>query len=158
QQRNYLSILNINRNKFKKWSDLCSDNFEHKFLLISAELAHFEGETLKAMRHYQDAIQSAYKNEFIQCAGISCEMAAYFYFRLGYESIGHSYLTEAIQCYVRWQATAKVKQIDQLYPFLTKSHESTHTSSIATDTLEIDLLSVLKSSQYISESLTSEEL
>ena len=60
--------------------------------------------------------EAAHENGFVQNEGIACELAAIFYLNRGFERIGISYIRAARNCYLRWGALGKVKQLDELYP------------------------------------------
>src|SRR3979490_2466114 len=70
------------------------------------------------MRLYEQAIQSARDNGFVQNEGLSQEVAARFYAARGFDTIAHAYLREARRCYLRWGAFGKVRQLEQLHPHL----------------------------------------
>jgi hypothetical protein len=45
-------------------------------------------------------------------------LAARFYTACGFEQIAHLYLQNARDCYLRWGADGKVRQLDAMYPRL----------------------------------------
>ena len=70
------------------------------------------------MRLYEQAIQSARENGFVQNEGVAHEVAARFYAARGFEAIAQMYLRNARNCYERWGALGKVKQLEGRYPQL----------------------------------------
>ncbi len=64
------------------------------------------------------AIRSARVNDFVHNEGLANEMAARFYTQRGFERIANTYLRDARNCYLRWGADGKVRQLEQLYPHL----------------------------------------
>ena len=86
--------------------------------LVSAELARFEGRDTDAMRLYEQAIQSAREHGFVQNEGVAHEVAARFYAARGVESVARTYLRNARDCYLRWGAIGKVRQLDRRHPGL----------------------------------------
>ncbi len=124
-----------------------------------AEIARLEGRDLEAMRHYEQAILLARQNGFIQNEGLAYEVAARFYATRGLETIAHTHLRNARNCYDRWGALGKVRQLDERYPHL---HEErvpmSTTSTIGTATRELDVETVVKASQALSSEMVLSKL
>ena len=59
----------------KKWADNCPENFLHKYLLITAEMARISDKEQQAMDFYDRAILSARENEYIQIEAIAKQAA-----------------------------------------------------------------------------------
>ena len=74
--------------------------------------------TLDAERLYEQAIRSARANGFVHNEALAYELAARFYAARGFEDIAEMYLARARDCYRRWGADGKVRQLDRLYPHL----------------------------------------
>ena len=70
------------------------------------------------MNLYEQAILSARANGFVHNEALANELAARFYAARGFEQIAHLYLRNARDCYLRWGADGKVRQLDQLHPWL----------------------------------------
>ena len=83
EQKEYLKIVEANQQQMKIWMDCCRENFEHKYLLISAEMARISGQDLEAMELYDRAIDSAREHEFIQNEALANELAAKFWLAKG---------------------------------------------------------------------------
>ena len=66
-------------NKLRLWAENCPENYRNRQALVLAEVARIEGRDLDAMRLYEEAIQSARQNGFIQNEAIAHEVAARFY-------------------------------------------------------------------------------
>ena len=58
-----------------------------------------KGGPLDAMRSYERAIQSAREHGFVHNEGLAHEVAASFYLARGFETIAHTYLRNARNCY-----------------------------------------------------------
>jgi PAS domain S-box-containing protein len=70
-----------------------------------------------------------------------------------------SYLVNARDCYQRWGADAKVRQIDEMYPYLRqKEPVLTSTSTIGAPVEHLDLATVLKVSEAVSGEIVFEKL
>ncbi|TMA82359.1 MAG: GAF domain-containing protein, partial [Deltaproteobacteria bacterium] len=116
-----------------------------------AEIARLEGRDTDAMRLYEQAIQSARDNGFVQNEGLAHEVAARFYTARGFETIANAYLRNARYCYLRWGALGKVQQLDQRYPRLReKTAPSPPTATIGTPVEQLDVGTVVKASQVVS--------
>jgi predicted ATPase/signal transduction histidine kinase len=132
------------------WQKHCPVTFGHRWALIAAELARMEGRIEDAMRLYEQAVESARRNGFVQNEGIACECAARFYRARGLATFADSYLLRARSCYGRWGADAKVERLDRLHPFLHRGGAQAPTATFAASAEQLDLLSVVKASQAIS--------
>ena len=63
-------------------------------------------------------MRSAHTNGFVHNEAIANERAGCFYAARGFEKIATTYLRDARNCYLRWGAEGKVRQLEQLYPHL----------------------------------------
>ena len=107
--------LDLMLNQLRIWADNCPENFEHKFLLASAELARTDGQALIAMQLYDQAIEAAKAGNFIQWEGMANEQASSFWMETGNESLAEVYRRQAYICYNRWGANAKVYSMENEY-------------------------------------------
>lgn len=145
-----LATLMAHREQFKEWAEICPANFRNRYALISAELAGILGDVLEAERFYEEAVQSARENGFIQNEGISNELAARFYHRRGLDTVARVCLLEARACYVRWGANGKVGQIDEAYPWLMSRNAGISACGVGAQADRLDAIAVVKASQSIS--------
>jgi PAS domain S-box-containing protein len=128
-------------------------------LLVSAEIARVEGRAFYAMRLYEEAIQSARENSFVQNEALAHEVAARFYATRGLETFAHAYLRKARNCYERWGALGKVKELDERYPRLLEERLPASTAStISTPVRQLDVETVVKASQAISSEMVLSNL
>jgi len=154
EQAGWRDLLAAHGEQLREWAENYPPTFGDKHALVSAEIARIEGRDADAMRLYEQAIQSARENGFVQNEGVAHEAAARFYAARGVESIAHIYLRDARYCYERWGASGKVKQLDEHYPHLQaeRDHEST-TSTIGTTVRQLDVETVIKASQALSSEI-----
>ncbi|WP_143273269.1 trifunctional serine/threonine-protein kinase/ATP-binding protein/sensor histidine kinase [Bradyrhizobium canariense] len=132
------------------WADNCPENFENRAALVRAEIARIEGRELEAMRLYEQAIRSAGDHGFVHNEAVAYEAAARFYHTRGSETSAGAHLRKARDCYLRWGADGKVRQLDQLYPKLA-GPEAQHPVAILGSTIQhLDVASVVKASQALS--------
>src|SRR5262249_52135026 len=118
-----------------------------------------KGRTVDAEHLYEQAIRSAHANGLVNNGALANELAARFYLARGFEKIGYAYLQDARYCYLRWGATAKVRQLDELYPQL-RGEEPVPgpTSTIDAAVQHLDLANVIKVSQAVSSEIVLEKL
>jgi PAS domain S-box-containing protein len=118
-----------------------------------------EGRELGAERLYEQAIRSACDNGFVHNEALANEVAGRFYAARGFDKIAHAYLRDARYCYLRWGADRKVRQLDELYPQLKEEEPIPGpTSTIGTPAEHLDLGTVVKISQAVSEEILLERL
>ena len=110
-----MKIIERNQGKIKAWAENAPMNFLHKYHLVEAELNRVQGNQKAASDYYDQAINGAVKNEFIQDAAIACECAARFWLSLGKEKIAEIYMGEAFFWYTRGGAEGKVKSLKEKY-------------------------------------------
>jgi predicted ATPase/signal transduction histidine kinase/tRNA A-37 threonylcarbamoyl transferase component Bud32 len=176
-QKQYWQRLLANQKQMKIWAENCPENFEHKYLLVAAEMAQILGQKQEAMELYDQAIAAAKEQEFIQNEALANELAAQFWFSLGKDDFAHLYLKKAHYNYQLWGALGKVEQLERKYPQLSiKSQEvisvknslstqaklkvttSSSSSSSSNPGVILDLVTVIKASQAISGEIFLEEL
>jgi predicted ATPase/signal transduction histidine kinase/GAF domain-containing protein/tRNA A-37 threonylcarbamoyl transferase component Bud32 len=162
----WLNRVNANQEKMQKWAYHAPMNFLHKFQLVEAEKARVLGQFFEAEEFYEQAIQGAKENEYLQEEALGYELAAKHYLARGRERFAQLYMKEAHYCYERWGAAAKVKDLETRYPQFfpqslnvaptpvrTTAGTTSNTSSIA-----FDLAAVMKASQAISSEIELEQL
>jgi PAS domain S-box-containing protein len=137
----------------------CPQNFEDRAALVRAEIARIEGRSLDAMDLYERAIESARANSFVQNEALAYELAARFYTARGLAEVAHLYLGNARRCYIRWGADGKVRQLDQLHPWLRQDPRPPgSTGTIDAPLEQLDLATVVKVSQAVSGEMVLEKL
>src|SRR6202040_1877469 len=116
QRQQHFEALTAHHGQLEVWAENCPENFENRASLVGAEIARIEGRELDAERLYEQAIRSAQANDFAHNEALAHELAARFYAARGFETIAHAYMRNAWHCYLRWEATGKVRQLEELYP------------------------------------------
>ncbi len=159
QQRESARLLDTKLKKLKLWADNCPDNYANRYALVSAELARIEGRDLDAVRLYEDAVLHAREQGFIHIEALANELAARFYASRRLETIAHAYLRNARYCYVRWGASAKVRQLEEAHPFLREEPAGTgQTTTTAALGDQLDLAAVVDTSQAVSSEIVLDRL
>jgi len=159
ERQQHLDALAAHHRQLEVWAVNCPENFENRAALVSAEIARIEGRILDAEHLYEKAIRSAQANGFVQNVAVANELAGRFYGARGFEQIAQLYLRNARQCYLSWGADGKVRQLDELYPYLHKEEPVTDTRrTIGAPIEHLDLATVLKISQAVSGEIVLENL
>lgn len=130
KQREIVTTLNLHLDYFKQWKASCSDNFEHKYLLIEAEFARIEGKQLEALQGYEKCIAEAHKTGFIQIEALANELAGRHSLECGLKGAAKDYLAESLHYYRQWKAIGKLKHLEQEFSGLFRErspHKSAHT-------------------------------
>jgi PAS domain S-box-containing protein len=162
----WLNRVNANQEKMQKWAYHAPMNFLHKFHLVEAEKARVLGQLFEAEEFYEQAIQGAKENEYLQEEALAYELAAKHYSARGRERFAQLYMKEAYYCYERWGATAKAKDLETRYPqFFPQSSNVAHTPVLTTarvtsntSQVAFDLATVIRVSQAISSEIELEQL
>jgi len=159
QKLQHFEALMVHHKQLKIWAENCPENFENRAALVGAEIARIEGRALDAEHLYEQAIRSAQANGFVHNEALANELAARFYAARGFEKIAYAYLRDARYGYLRWGATGKVRQLDELYPRLREEKPLVGpTSMMATPVEYLDLATVIKVSQAVSGETVLEKL
>lgn len=154
-----LATLSVHHQRLQSFATNCPENFENRAALVSAEIARIDGRAFDAMNLYEQAILSAQANGFVHNEALAKELAARFYASCGFEQIAHLYLRDARDCYLRWGADGKVRQLDAMYPRLRMEEPAlASTGIIAASVEQLDLATVIKVSQAISGEIVLEKL
>jgi predicted ATPase/signal transduction histidine kinase/PAS domain-containing protein len=159
ERQQHLDALAAHHRQLQAWAENCPENFETRAALVGAEIARIEGRELDAERLYEQAIRSARANGFVHNEAIANELAARFYTARGFEQIAHLYLRNARHCYLSWGADGKVRQLDELYPYLREEEPIPgRTSTIGAPVEHLDLATVIKVSHAISGEIVLHKL
>lgn len=114
------SQINQNIRELRHWADSCPKNYMHRYYLVKAELARSEKNFEEASDYYDKAIITANENEFIHEEALAKELTAKFYFSHKKDKIARIYLLESFNSYSAWGATAKINQLKDYYPWLSR--------------------------------------
>ncbi len=159
QKPQHFEALAAHQRELEIWAEHCPENFENRAALVGAEIARIEGRILDAEQLYEKAIHSAQENGFVHNEALANEVAARFYLERGFEKIAYAYLQDARYDYLRWGATAKVQQLDTLYPRLRQQESiAGSASTIGASVEQLELSTVIKVSQAVSSEMVLEKL
>jgi PAS domain S-box-containing protein len=147
----HLQVLLAHHAQLARWAENCPQNFKSRAALVGAEIARLEGRELDAENLYEEAIRSSRANGLVHEEGLAHEVAARFYAARGFEAIAHLYLSNARNCYLRWGAHGKVRQLEQLHPHLRDAAvPASPITTIGAAVEHLDLGTVLKAAQAVS--------
>jgi len=113
-----LQQIETNQAQLKIWSESCSENFLHRYLLVEAERSRLANQFPQALDLYDRAIAAAKANGFTHEEALANELAARFYFNWGKEKVAAGYMQAAYYGYAHWGARAKTNDLEQRYPEL----------------------------------------
>jgi predicted ATPase/signal transduction histidine kinase/tRNA A-37 threonylcarbamoyl transferase component Bud32 len=174
-----------NQRKLKKWAHHAPMNYLHKWHLVEAERLRLRGKDAAAMYHYDQAIALAQEHQYLNEEALALELAARFYLGRGQPRAGSFYMRDAHYAYLRWGAHAKVADLEACHPYLVRSerdqdgylysgdghtgvvlrHSSSSPSHLLVSTSSgrrvaqlLDMATVIKASQAISDNITLETL
>ena len=153
----YLDQVRKNQQQLQIWASHCPENFQHLHQLVDAELARITDQELVAEKCFENAIQSAAKQNFTQDLALANELAARFYQQRGFGSIAASFCREAYRGYSHWGANTKLKLLKQQFSQLKEDWQSNLPGEgLSVD--QIDAIAVVKASQAISGNILLPDL
>jgi len=173
--------LNYCKNKLQVLAELYPPNFEHKYLLFQAEQGKYKEVAMdEVINLYENAIESAERNGFLQYQALANELYANFWLTKKRPKIAELYLNDAINLYQRWGCKVKVNSLNAQYQRVfseqqalnhhsetststtslqqPRTHNSTHTRSQSNHPNSLDFSTVIKSTQAISGELSLKAL
>jgi PAS domain S-box-containing protein len=110
-----LEKVEDNWHLLSQWAEYAPAAFQHKVALVEAEQARLNGQHWQAAGYYEQAIQGARRSGYVHEEALACELAAEFYLGNRMTTPAAAYLEQARAGYLRWQADAKVRHIEELY-------------------------------------------
>ena len=155
-QREFLAQIHQNQEQYKQWADNCPENFLHKYLLVEAEIARISGKNWQALDLYDQAINLAHENGFIQNAALANELTGLFWENQNKQDFAKIYLSKAHRYYDKWGAKAKVKQLETSYPYLVIDSKEPITAT--QQKFSLDIATVVKASLALSRELIPSRL
>ena len=149
-----ISKLDASLEQMRHWARHSRVNFGHYALAMSAEMARLGNQRSEAHDLYDRAIKEAHQNGYRRYVGLFNELAGEFWLGNGKQYLATRHLRAALDCYQAWGASAKVEQMHEHHgePLLAVSVSPTTPSG------PLDLASLLKASQAISEKIVLEDL
>jgi predicted ATPase/signal transduction histidine kinase len=135
------------------WAESCPENFANGRSLMGAELARLGGRVLEAEALYEDAVSLARQYGFVRNEGIANELAGEFHAARGLKTIADAYLRNARDCYERWGAAAKSRQLEKRFPQLRTTRSQVVSGGTIDTAAELDVTVVDRASQTLSSEM-----
>ncbi|MEO0517794.1 MAG: AAA family ATPase [Cyanobacteria bacterium P01_A01_bin.116] len=136
-QQAILAQVEQNQAQLKQhWVPSAPMNHQHKVDLVEAEKSRILGLRTEAIDYYERAIAGAKSNGYHQEAALANELAAQFFLDWGKEKAAMGYLQEAHDGYLRWEAHAKVVQLERLYGHLLSGAMQPLSASLIPENIE----------------------
>lgn len=139
-----------------KWAELAPTNYGHMLHLLMAEQARISDQSEKAAVLYEQAINAAGENGFLQDCALSYDLAAEYYKQYGFEEIYKTYKLRAHEVCREWGAYALVKHLENEDPQLFVAEKSL--PQITPQAVQLDIDTVIKASQAISGEMSLDKL
>ncbi len=150
--------------QLKTWSIDSSKNYQHKYLLVAAEIARVNQQEALATDLYTKALDSVEIASFIHCEALINERYAKYWAALGQNRIAAHFIKDAHYLYGRWGASAKCSQLEEQWPqqrFNVINNNFDSSDNIQTSiqnplidyTQSLDLYSLLKANQHLSKEI-----
>jgi PAS domain S-box-containing protein len=158
ERQKHFAAVRDHQRQLETWAQHCPANFETKTALVSAEIARMDGRLLDAEDSYEVAIRSAHDNGFAHCEAVSNECAAQFYSARGFTKIADVYWRDARDCYLRWGANAKVRQLEEWHPKIRTAKTSVDAGAILPSVEQLDLATVIRVSEAVSGEIEQQKL
>lgn len=159
ERQGHFDALTAHQRQLELWSQNCPETFADRAVLAGAEIARLQGRELDAERLFEQAIRSARDNGFVHHEALAYELAARFYGTRGFEEFARVYLQRARDCYVRWGADGKVRQLEDIHPHLKEVRsEPGAMSTIGAPVEHLDLATIIKVSEAVSGEMVLEKL
>ena len=174
EQIQTLERIDRNIEEMETWARFAPMNHQHKKDLMVAEKARLKGAYWQAVEFYSQSIDGARDNGFLSEEALANERFGQFWLERGREELSRVYLLKAQNLYRLWGAKAKVKQLAMHYGsvcdacqgrpqaaskiVLTESMLSSFTSCRSEPDGWLDIGSLLKASQSLSQSVQLTDL
>ncbi len=163
-QQKYWQQLENNQKQLKIWSESCPENFQHKYLLVQAEMSRLAHHNWEAIELYEQSIASAHKNQFIQDKALANELVSKFWLKQNKQEFAEIYIKKAYNNYQQWGAKRKIKLLKNKYPFLLKKkslNQKIYLTQTTTNTSSgqlLDLAAIMQASQTIYSEIVLDKL
>jgi len=155
EQKKTLSRVNSNIKKMAKFAHHAPMNYLHKQYIMQAELYRVTGEHNRAMDLYDQAIDLAKLNQYINEEALANELAAQLCLIRNEYDLARAYMMEARHCCLRWGAMGLVRFLEERYHQLLSEERDTIYED---EGKGLDITSVLKASQAISGEIVFDRL
>jgi predicted ATPase/class 3 adenylate cyclase/tRNA A-37 threonylcarbamoyl transferase component Bud32 len=138
----------------KKYEKFCPQNFTHKIHLLEAEYFYLKGDNETAKILYDKALKAGTESGMSNDVAYCWERAGRFFLNTKQDLLANFYLQNAYRIYKRWGATAKLRQMEEMYTQLKNVGESEYQNEMLATHRDrsgnVDLETVMKASAALS--------
>lgn len=142
-QNDYMGKLRKRLSKMKEYAIRCPENYQHKYLLMKAEIFRLMRRNRQAEELYEQSIEAARQYGHIHDMAMAAECYGKYGLRQGKPRLARIYMAEAYEAYVQWGALAKAAVLKQEHPHLLQLRPESGLE-------RVDTLSVMMSAQALS--------
>lgn len=157
ERRETLARVAVLQQKLRMWEGGCAQTFRHKRLLVAAEVAQVRGCILKAANLYDQAIEAAQAERFLQDVALANELCGRLYESQGRIRVSHLYLRAAREGWAQWGASAKARALDEEFA-LGSGPGQPDTAEGGSSGAGLDALSLLKAAETLSSEIVLDSL
>ena len=129
KEQEVLEIVKENLKKIEDWVQKSETNYIHKYLILKAEFNRVIGRKLEAIELYNNAIENASENDFIQDTAFALELLGLYHLEMKNNVTAEIYLQKASEYYEKWGAFTKVEHIKAKYLLKKKNKLKFETAS-----------------------------
>ncbi len=158
QQQEWREVLTAHQEQLREWAENYPPTFADKHTLVSAEIARLEGRDADAMRLYEQAIQSARENGFVQNEGLAHELAARFYAARGFERLRTSICGTPGTAISDGARSARSSNSSNAPVLAARKGPTSRTATIGAPVAQLDVETVVKASQAVSGEIELDKL
>lgn len=147
--------------KFRKWGKQTPENYAFYQWMLEAELARYKNDSATALKKYNQAIELASNQQHIQIIALANERAASLARKDEQKTLFRFYLSEAYRYFQKWGSPLKIKQLDAEFKEVLQRNTTESTSGENSESsryLNLDLVSIIRSSQAISSQIVLDKL
>lgn len=160
KDKKLLKKVKKNQKQMKTWANQCSENFQHNYFLIEAEMMRIKGKTELARELYDKAITAAQENQYLFDEALAWHITAKFYIKINKKHHAKFYIQSAYNCYKKTEAFAVCSYLEKKYSnyFFAKEIFTQNNnfksikekSSVLGSSSLLDLSSIVKANQLLS--------
>ena len=140
--------------ELRRFAEACPENYRCKQLLVEAELCRLTGEAERAAALYDQGIDEAAREGFVQDEALGNELAGRLYRSLGRKRLGDMYLAQAVDGYGRWGAHAKAQALHEEFADRARGPAPARAGDLG----GLDLLPLARAAEAIAGELVPERL
>ncbi|QTD48772.1 AAA family ATPase [Sulfidibacter corallicola] len=163
ERQEEIALVESYRDRIAERGIVSEANVLHRLLLVNAELARLNGHHGNARELYDQAIDQARRQSYLNDATMACEMAGRYYLSRDNRRLGRYYIEDARAICRDWGNTAKMRDLERRYPHVLSHMEyilpgTNPRGTIRQTAANLDLTSVLQASQAISGEIRLDQL